>query len=189
MSLQQAARVHFNYVSSRSPPSRNFAVCKPPSHHHQQLSDPLHQRPPQAHNSSRSPYSNVVPRSTAANGSAGNGSSDAGAAGSASGSSSSTNGSSPDAAAATPSSNGGGSSGGGGSTRSQTGQGPSDDGDSGKQQNPGFQLPLSIGQLSSAVSGLAAVSALLLIAVIRQAAVLSALGATSQTVVASLVSM
>lgn len=113
------------------------------------------------------------------------------------GSSSGTNGSSLEGPQASASGNGGsnggsigGSSGGGKSGSNGPGQPFSDDGQNRNgQQSGGFRLPLSRQQLSYAVLGLAALAALMLVNLLRQATVVLALDAAMQTVLASLVSI
>lgn len=121
----------------------------------------------------------------AAGGSAGNGSN--GNNGDSTGSSG-TNGSGRDALASSSAGNGGGSSGSGGGSPGGGNSQPYDDGHNGNGRPAGFSLPLSSQQLSYAVLGLAALSALLLLAMLRQAAATSSLDAAMQTVLASLVS-
>lgn len=127
----------------------------------------------------------VVSRASAGstgNGSTGNGDSS---------SKSITNGSNSEATPPNPFDNGGnggnGSSGGGSSGNGGPGQ-PSG-GDSNHNRQPaGFTLPLSSEQLSYAVLGLTALSALLLFAALRHSVLVRTLEASMQTVFASLVS-
>lgn len=127
----------------------------------------------------------VVLRASA--GSTGNGSTGNGG----SSSKSSTNGSNSEASPPNPPDNGGnggnGSSGGGSAGNGSPGR-PSG-GDSNHNRQPaGFRLPLSSEQLSYAVLGLTALSALLLFAALRHSVLVRTLEASMQTVFASLVS-